>query len=377
MVLRCLVFILCSILAVSVHGDVLETIRQQFEIYHRLPGEIEILATSDTEKIDDVLQRTETKRLAARKALDKTQTVGTQTAGAQTAGQSAATPKEDAPSPLFAEGYAAPFIHYAAVERAFARQSLQQGKPDEVMQSIQYVYHLADELSEAGPLELRTAAALVRLQTLEIVQALLLSPHCRRVHHEALHALFYRQASQVDEKAIWMRYREEGKQFFETTKVRGIDRTVSPNLLKELSGRPALDGYRRTSRTSAERLSYDQSVFLQTMSTVIGWCETPFYRRQPTLQQLNKEVKEQQGTTTEPVFALLLLRDVSETMRLFAQERTGNELAYLALSASLHGPPRRKMMNFLTGNEYEFPLMTGGIMCTYEGNIKPFYVPHR
>ena len=64
-------------------------------------------------------------------------------------------------------------------------------------------------------------------------------------------------------------------------------------------------------------------------------------------------------------------------MRLFAQEQAGNELAYLALSASLHGQKRRKVVNFLTGNEYEFHLITDGMMCTYKGNVKPFYVPYR
>jgi len=345
------------------HAESLETIRQQFEIYHRLPGEIGILATGDAEKIDNVLQRTDTKRLAARKALDK----------AQSAGKQAATKtQQDALSPLFTEGYAAPFLHYVAVERAFAKRSLQQGKPDEVMQSIQYVYRLTDELSEAGVLELRSTSALVRLQMLEVVQALLLNPHCRREHHQSLHDLFEEQAG--SDKTIWERYREEGKQFFEKTATRGFDKTVSPNLLKELLDRRALEHYKKK---TTERLSQDQSVFLQAMSAVIEASEMSFYRRQTFLQQLNKELKEHQGTATEPVFTLLLLREVGESMRLFAQERTGNEMAYLALSASLHGLPRRKIMNFLTGNEYEFPLIPGGIMCTYEGNIKPFYVPHR
>jgi hypothetical protein len=58
MFLRCFVFVVVLIAAVNVYGDVFETVRRQFEIYHRLPGEIEILATDDLKAIDNVLRRT-------------------------------------------------------------------------------------------------------------------------------------------------------------------------------------------------------------------------------------------------------------------------------------------------------------------------------
>jgi hypothetical protein len=178
----------------------------------------------------------------------------------------------------------------------------------------------------------------------------------------------------MGDQTIWGRYREEGKRFFEETTHSGLEKTVAPNLLKELSDRRALEDYKKR---PAKRWAHDQSVFLQVMSAVIESSEMPFYRRQPVLLHLNKELEERRGTTDDPVFALLLLREVSESMRLFAQERTGIEMAYLALSASLQGPQRRKVMNFLVGKEYELPLIPGGNMCTYEGNIKPFYVPYR
>ena len=358
MTLRCV--ILLAVLAVNGYGDTLDTIRQQFEVYHRNPGEIEILSTDNIEQIDNVLKRTEAKRLIARKELDKEQTVN--------------QPKKDFPSPLLADGYAVPFVHYVAVERVLAKRSLQQGKPDDALQSIQYVYRLADALSESGSLELRTVAALTRLQMLETVQSLLQNPHCRREHHKLLYTLFDEQANRVAEKTIWTRYREEGKQFFEETARSGFDKTVSPDVLKKLLARNALDEYKKT---PVERFTLDQSVFHQVMSAVIESCEVPFYRRQTILRHLNKELQERRGTASEPVFALLLLQDVSESMRLFAQERTGNEMAYLALSAALNGQNRHKTMNFLTGKDYEFRLIPDGIMYTYEGNVKPFYVPYR
>lgn len=359
--LRFLIIFLAFAVSVSGEtGETLETIRRQFEIYQRHSGELEILSTENLKEIDNVLKRTETKRLIVRKALDQKQT--------------AAIPKKDVSSPLFVGNDAVPFRHYAAVERAFAKQSLRRGKPDDAMQAIQYTYRLADVLSESGSLELRTVAAMIRLQMLEVVQSLLLDPLCRKEHHQLLHTLFEGQINGATDQTIWARYREEGKHFFEATARNGIEKTVSPNLLQTLQERHALDEYEKA---PVERFAHDQSVFLQVMSAVIESCESPFYQRQSILRHLNNELRERQGTATEPVFALLLLRDVSESMRLFAQEQVGNEMVYLALSASLNGPPRRNTMNFLTGDQYEFPLITDGIMCTYKGNIKPFYVPYR
>ena len=359
---RCIIiFFAFSILSVNVNAETLEAIRQQFEIYQRLPGEIEMLSTDNTREINNVLRRTEAKRLTVRKELDKALTEE--------------RPIRTMPGILIAENFAAPFIYYVMVERAFAKQALQQGKPDDTTQSIQYVYRLADELVNSGSLELRTTAARIRLQTLETVRLLLQNPLCRHEHHEQLHAIFYRYVHRrVTDETIWTRYREEGNRFFMETRRNGLDTTVSPRLLNELLERPALDEY---TKAPAERFARDQSAFLRVMDILIEACEEPFFQRQPMLRQLDTELRDQQGTATEPVFATLLLQDVSETMRLLEQERTGMEMAYLALSVSLHGHNQQRTTNFLTGKEYQIILIPNGVMSTYEGNIKPFHVPFR
>jgi len=364
MFLRRFVFIIFLLSVVNAYGESLETIRQQFEIYHRLPGEIEILATDDHKEIDNVLKRTETKRLTVRKTLDKLNEL-----------PAAQKPTKDLPSPLFADNYIVPFVHYVTVERAFANRSLQQGKLDEAMQAIRYVYRLAAELAESGSLALRIAAARFRLQMLETAQLLLLHPLCQHEHHELLHKLLNDQINNREtDETIWKRYRDEGKQFFENVSRQGFDKMIAPNLLKELMERRAFDKYEKA---VVERFNHDQSIFIRVSEAVIESCSIPFFQRQPALRQLDAELREQRGTANEPVFTLLLLRDVSTSMRVLAQERSGIESAYLALSVSLDIRSRQKPLNFLTGNEYEIRLITDGVMCTYEGNIKPFYVPYR
>jgi hypothetical protein len=362
MFLRCFLMFLLS--TANVCGGTLETIRQQFEIYHRLPGEIEILAADDLKEIDNVLKRTETKRLIVRKELDKLDGL-----------PPAQTPEKDLPSPLFAENYIVPFVHYVTVERAFASRSLQQGKPDDTVQAIRYVYCLADALAESGSLELRIVAARFRLQMLETAQSLLLHPLCRHKHHELLHKLLDDQINNREtDEVIWTRYREEGKQFFENMTRQGFDKMIAPNLLKELAERHAFRGYEKA---TIERFNHDRSVFHRVSEAIVESCAVPFFQRQQALRQLDTELREQRGTANEPVFTLLLLRDVSTSMRIFAQERSGIETAYLALSISLNIRNRQKPLNFLTGNEYEIRLIADGVMCTYEGNVKPFYVPYR
>lgn len=356
----CIIFII--LFAGFANADTLETIRQQFEIYQRHSGEIEILSGSNIQEIDNVLDRTRTKRQTVRQELDK-------------------MPEEKQsykgiPSLLIAEHYSVPFSFYVAIERAFAHRSLQQEKPAEAMQSIQYVFRLADALSETESLGLRRAAALMRLQMLETVQTFVLNPHCKQEHHALLYTLFETQLHRRKEpdKITWTHYRKEGERFFDDAKRLGLETMVLPILLKDLLNRHALDGYESK---AAERLAHDQSVFLEVMSVIIDSCEMPFYRRQPVIQRLNKELLERQGTQDAPVFAILLLQDVGESMRLFAQEQSRMEMVYLTLAAYQKRQNPHKTMNFLTGTEYQFPLFTGGIMCTYDGNIKPFYLPYR
>jgi len=364
MFLRCLVFILFSLPAVHGYGDVLETIRQQFEIYHRLPGEIEILATDDLKEIDNVLKRTETKRLVVRNKLDQLDEV-----------PAVPPPKRELPSPLFTEDYVAPFMHYVTVERALAQRSLQQGKLDDVLQSFRSVYRLADELAVSGSLELRILAARCRLQMLETAQSLVSHPLCRHEHHELLYKILDDQIKNRDtDEVIWTRYREEGKQFYETIARRGFDPMISPNVQKELMERRALSKYEGA---VFERFNHDRSVFLRVSEVMVESCSQPFFQRQPALRQLETELRERRESADEPVFALLLLRDVTSSMRLFAQERSGIETAHLALSVSLRIRSRPIPLNVLTGNEYEIRLIPNGVMGTYEGNIKPFYVPYR
>jgi len=359
MPLRCLIIFLTF--TVTVYSETLETVRQQFEIYQRFTGELEILLSDNVEEVDSVLKRTETKRQAVRKELDKAQIEGEVV--------------QNLPSPLFVENYADPFFHYVAVERAFALRSLQQGKPDETMSAIQYVYYLTQELADSGSLELRAVAARIRLQMLETVQSFLLNPHCRHEHHEQMYKIFDHLVNRrPTESEFWTLYCGEGKRFFEEIPRRGLNKMVSPKLLKELQERHAFDGYEKA---AAQRFTQDRSAFLRVMPIVIEISSLPYYERAPMLRQLDEGLRERQGTETEPVFTLLLLRDIAETMRLFTQERSGNEIAYFALSAALRRQQQGKMRNFLTGNEYELHLITDGIMCTYEGNIKPFYVPYR
>ena len=360
MFLRYFVFAVLSMSAAIGYGEVFETIRQQFEVYHRSPGEIEILETDDLKEIDNVLKRTEPKRLAVRKELDE---------------PTAAQTKRELPSPLFAEDYIAPFVHYAAVERAFARRSLQQGKLDDAMQSFRYVYRLAEELAASGSLELRVAAARFRLQMLEIAQAMMIHPLCRHEHHEALYKILDNQINNREtDETTWTRYRNEGKQFYENVVEKGFDKMITPELLKALMERHAFHEYEKGAK---EPFTHDRSVFDRVSDVIIESCSQPFFKRQPVLRQLDSELRKQRGTADEPVFALLLLRDVSSSMRILAQERSGIETAYLALAVSLEIRNRQRPMNFLTGNDYEILLITGGVLCTYEGNIKPFYVPYR
>ncbi|MCL2005527.1 MAG: hypothetical protein FWG73_05115 [Planctomycetaceae bacterium] len=336
----------------------LDRIRQEFEIYQRFAGEIEILATEDTREIGDVLKRTEAKRLAVRKQLDKDEHLPAKL-----------------PSLFLADEYIAPFLDYVAIERAVADQALQQNQLDEAVQSVRYVYRLAELFSESGSLPLRSTAARIRLQMLETAQSIVRHPHCRREHHQALYEILEDQINtRTTDTAIWERYREEGLLFFARLNRQNPAELLPPELLRELTSRRILAEY---NKPGSQRAEYDQSVFRRVSEAIANSCSVPYFQRQPVLQRLDEELRQRRGTENEPIFSMLLLQEVSEQMQLFAQERSGIETAYVALSAALGKPLQNRMLNFLTGNQYEIRLIPDGVMCTYQGNIKPFYVPYR
>ena len=335
----------------------LDTIRQEFEIYQRFAGEIEILASDDTREIDNVLKRTEAKRLAVRKKLDTDEHLSA-----------------NLPSPLFADEYVAPFMDYVAVERAFAGQALQQGHLDEAVLSVQYVYRLVELFSASGSLALRSLAAQIRLQMLETAQSIVQHPRRRREHHQALHTILEEQINnRTTDAAIWERYREEGLLFFAKLNRQNPEEMFTPELLRELTNRKILEEYKKP---NSQRVSFDQSVFRRVSEAIVSSCSVPYFQRQAVLRRLDEELRQRRGLENEPVFSILLLQEVSQRMQLLAQERSGVETAYLALSAALSKRTQNRGLNFLTGNKYEILLIPDGVMCTYQGNIKPFYVPY-
>ena len=346
-----LIFILCSLAG-------LDTIRKEFEIYQRFAGEIEILATDDAREIDNVLERTKTKRLAVRKQLDEEEHLPAKL-----------------PAVLLADEYIAPFLDYVAVERAFADRALRQGQIEEAVQTIRYLYRLAGLFSESGSLALRSAAARIRLQMLETAQSIVQHPRCRREHLQALYEILEEQINtRTTDTAIWERYREEGLLFFAKLSRQDPTELFPSEFFREATNRRILEDYKKP---DSPRAAYDQSVFRRVLEAIADSCSMPYFQRHPVLQRLNEELRQRRGTANEPTVSMLLLQDVPEQMQLFAQERSGIETAYLALSAALGKPTQNRMLNFLTGNQYEIRLIPDGVMCTYQGNIKPFYVPYR
>ena|GEM_PF-1990302 len=367
------VFIL--LFASNVFGHPFDVIRQHFEIYQRFPGELEIFATDNTEEIDHALNRLKPKRLAVRKALEENASVeelDTQPA---------------LPTLLFADDWLAPFLDYILAERAFAKRSLQRAagdrvEIDEAVKAVQYAYRLADEFSLSGSMALRRAAARIRLQMLEIAQLIVQHPRCRADHHQALYSILEEQINhRQTDKAIWENYRDEGLRFFTKMETEGADAVIPADVYKKLLDRKAF-GDNKTARAIAERTADDKSVFSRVSSAIIESTSLLYFQRQAILRAFDQEIRQRRGAENEPVVSILLLQDVSEMMQQLAQERSGIETAYLALSASLgypnrNRPDRSKMLNYQTGNAYEIRLIPDGVMCTYQGNIKPFYVPYR
>jgi hypothetical protein len=200
-------------------------------------------------------------------------------------------------------------------------------------------------------------------------------PCCRHKDHETLYRLFEDQlARRLNDKVIWTQYRQEGEKLYERIFRGGWEQILPYELQQTLTKRNAFASYKKQITV---RLKQDRECFRQLMRAVIESCECPYYQRQKVMAVLETELRNRQGTLGAYVFAGLLLQEIPDSMRLFAQERTANEMIYLSLSVSVKGQSQPKAKNFLTGSEYKVQPIPDGIMATYDENIKPFYLPYR
>lgn len=378
-------------------------LRRQFEIYRQNPGELESLRRDNPyleDKVDstvvrnvaDVLERTEPKRLQIRQMLNQKD--------ACFSFEFITLPPDPTQPDLgeIPETEASDFLSdYALLEEYAIARSLIDGDIRSAMESLAYIFRLAQLAAEVKNPGIRLQAGQIRLHAMDVLQVVLLDANLKETDLAYLFAMLQEQLDYWTPDAdAWIGDRASGMKVYNLIMQYGLDVALEPDELEEMQLRGIYDSLKRNLSKS---LASDQIFYLRSMQLIIESCQRPFYQRLDTLNKVDEQIRETQGTPNETIIAEFLLRGIRDRMFFCSQDRTKCEMATLAMASSLkntkisfrHSEPKTTIdpketienltLTPLYGKKYEVRRIRDEenkrplIWVSYFGNLKPFRVP--
>ncbi|MDR1964177.1 MAG: hypothetical protein LBQ50_10395 [Planctomycetaceae bacterium] len=322
------------------------------------------------EKLGEILTRFEPKRLAIRQMLQQPKTCfyfifNQDRETGETIDVQAADYLED----------------YLLLEEYAIAQSLWDGNMEDALDSLVYVFRMAQLAAEVGIPAVRSSAALIRLRAVDVMQAIVLHPKFSKRYLAGLYEMIREQLENwTPDRTVWVADRASGLKTYHRILQSGLEAALTPGEIKELEERGRLvfiprkqkkrpnDSAASTTNTKEEEIKElvllkenffethvaDEIFYLKSMQKVIDECKKPFYQRLAVLTDINNDVLDRMNKETEPIIAVLLLRGIVPLMRLYAQDRAGCETAFLAMSVSLEKPePATLITNPFSAEKYK------------------------
>ena len=354
-----------------------------FRIYKDNPGELDRLRTGVAsgewriaegilKDVSDILTRVEPKRQDIRSMLERK--------GVCFAFEF--TPSEEG---LIPDTDGADFMEdYVLLEEYAVARSLLEGKIDEAVESLNYIFRIAQLAAEVRSPEVRSKAARIRRHAIDIMQTVVFDPKFQRKNLNDLYEILKEQLDNwTDDAEAWIGDRAGGLKVYNLVAQYGLENALEPDEINELHERGILDEYGKQ-RNFAQILTKDQVYYLQMMKSVITESRRPFYLRRTLLDRIFSETRRLRNTPEEPIIAGFLLRGISELMEYIAFDRTECEAAFLAMSVSLTRPlpPGQLELDPLFGKKYEVRKMLNPtdpkisiVWASYFHSLKPFRSP--
>ena len=273
---------------------------------------------------------------------------------------------------------------YVLLEEYAIARALLEGKVDDAVVSLSYIFRIAQLAAEVRSPEVRSKAAKIRRHALDITQTVVLDPKFRKKNLVDLYEILTEQLEAwTDDAEAWIGDRASGLKVYNLVARFGPEDALEPGEIDELNRRGILEGYTKR-KNLAQVIAEDQVYYLQTMRAVIDECRRPFYLRQSLLNRIYADERRLRNTPEEPIIAGFLLRGISDLMEYIAFDRAECEAALLAMAASLNRPVPSNQFELdpLFGKRYETHRMLNPaepkipiVWTAYSNSLKPFRVP--
>lgn len=300
---------------------------------------------------------------------------------------------------------------YLLLEEYAIARSLRDGRIEEALNSLVYIFRIAQLASEAAVPAVRSSAAQIRLRAIDVMQAIVLDAKFNKRYLGGLYGMMQEQLKHwTPDRAVWIADRASGMKTYHRILQYGLEAALTPKEIEDLENRGLLvfisrKQKKRKNNSAAENNNdsendetketillknnffnthiADEIFYLQSMQKIIDDCKKPFYQRIPILDEINDELLNKMDKGQELVIAEILLRGIVRLMRLYAQDRAGCEIAFLAMSISLEKPTAPSLItNPFSEEEYNIDQTKDEenpnkkfIQVSSSGNRLPFCVP--
>ncbi|MDR0705387.1 MAG: hypothetical protein LBF88_10420 [Planctomycetaceae bacterium] len=300
---------------------------------------------------------------------------------------------------------------YLLLEEYAIAVALRDGRIEDALDSLVYIFRIAQLASAISVPSARSAAALIRLRAVDIMQTVILEPKFKKRYLNGLYEMIKEQLEHwTPDRAVWVADRASGLKTYHRILQYGLEAALTPTEIDELEKRDLLEVITRKQKKRKKNTDdnknenennevketillknnflhghvSDEIFYLRSMQKVIDASEKPFYQRHSELSEVTDEVVRAMDKKSAPIIAELLLRGIVESMRLHAQDRAACEMTFLAMSVSLEKPTfasltsnplSEKGYNLNQINENEDNPKKKYIQVSFPNNRKPFKVP--
>ena len=272
---------------------------------------------------------------------------------------------------------------YALLEEYAIARSLQEGKIDEAIETLDYIFRIAYLASILEVVGVRSDAAIVRLQAFEIMQRVILDPKFEKKHLIGLRDMLSQQYDNwTPEYLTWFGDRASGIAFYHRIMADGMENIFPQEDIARLENRWGSQWNDKFWRGFKKYGEADEVFYLRSMQKILDICDKPFAQRRNVLTQISadlrrsEDVHDADGMLEEYVVANILLKDVDRLMRLFVQDESALHRALTAMLISLGQTNTDKYCDPFTGKPFAVQKADGFVSIAAEPFPRPFRVPN-
>jgi len=270
---------------------------------------------------------------------------------------------------------------YALLEEYAIVQALLDGNISEAIGGLAFIFRIAQLAAMLGNVGVRSDAALVRLRAFDVMQRVVLDSKFEKKHMIDLRTILAEQRDEwTSEYVTWFGDRASGMMLYHQVLMNGLDAALEPAELEALEGRD-INALSRGGRKYHEE---DATFYLRAMQMILDVSTKPYVERSEVLNQINQALRERLDTydmegdvriAKEPVVASILLKDIERLMKIYAQDQSALDRAFLAILRSLGQGDTDHFRDPFTDAPYEVRQEQGALSVSAENLPRPFRVP--